>query len=52
MVVYDTSVWTEFGYIVQRYIGSTVVTAIPILAIIVGICLIPRIIDWVIGVFK
>ena len=51
-IVYDTSVWTEFGYTVQRYIGATVRVAVPILAIMIGIELIPRIINWVLGVFK
>lgn len=45
-VVYDPSVWTEFGYTVQRYIGSAATIGIKIFAVTFGIPLIARIIRY------
>lgn len=45
-VVYDPSVWTEFGYTVQRYIGSSATVGIKLFAILTGIGLVAKIIHW------
>lgn len=51
-VVYDTSVWTEFGYTVQRYIGAAFNVGIRIFAIIFGIDLVIHLINWLAGIFR
>lgn len=51
-VVYDTSIWTEFGYTVQRYIGNSTITGIKILMPIVGISLVAFLIKRILGVGK
>ena len=43
-IVYDPSVWTEFGYTVQRYIVSATTIGIRIFAILFGIGLVFKII--------
>lgn len=48
-VVYDTSVWTEFGYTVQRYMGNATVTGIKIYAPIVGLGLVAYLISRISG---
>ncbi len=45
-VVYNPSVWTEFGYTVQRYIGTSATLGIRIMAILFGIGLVVKIIHW------
>lgn len=51
-VCYDTSVWTEFGYTVQRYIGNSTIAGIKIYAIIFGISLVSYLIHYITGVGK
>jgi hypothetical protein len=51
-VCYDTSVWTEFGYTVQRYIGNTFMAGIKVYAIIFGIGLVSYLIHYLTGVGK
>lgn len=51
-VCYDTSVWTEFGYTVQRYIGNATFAGIKIYAIIFGISLVAVLIRSITGVGK
>jgi len=46
VVVYDPSVWSEFGFTVQRYIASSVNIGIRGFAVIVGIGLVANIIRW------
>jgi len=45
-VVYDPAVWTEFGFTVQRYIGSAATVGLRIFAWVFGIPLIFRVIRW------
>ena len=49
VIVYDPSVWTEFGFIVQRYIGSAATIGILAFAVVIGVGLVARIITWLIG---
>lgn len=51
-VCYDTSVWTEFGYTVQRYIGSATFAGIRIYAIIYGISIVAVLIHSITGMGK
>lgn len=51
-VVYDPSVWTEFGYTVQRYIGNATMTGIKIYAPIIGLGLIAFLISKITGTKK
>lgn len=51
-VCYDTSVWTEFGYAIQRYIGSATVAGIRIYIIIFGIGLVAYLFEVVSGINK
>jgi len=44
MVVYDPAIWTEFGFIVQRYIGSAVGVAVAIVAVIFGVGLLIKVV--------
>lgn len=48
-IVYDPKVWTEFGYTVQKYIGSSVTVGIKIFAIVFGISLVAKIIRSITG---
>lgn len=43
-VIYDPSVWTEFGYTVQRYIGSAASVGIRVFAVVFGISLVVKVI--------
>ena len=45
-VVYNPSVWTEFGYTVQRYIGSAATIGIRIFALVFGIPLVFKLIRY------
>ena len=44
LVIYDPSIWTEFGYIVQSYMGSAINVALPMLALVVGLYLLVQLI--------
>ena len=46
VIVYDPSVWTEFGFTVQRYIGSAVNIGIRGFAVILGITLVASVVRW------
>ena len=50
VIVYDPSVWTEFGFTVQRYIGSAVNIGIRAFAVILGIYLVVMVIRWILRV--
>lgn len=51
-IVYDPSIWTEQGYILQRFIGNAAWTGIKLFAIVFGISLVPEIIYWFVGLWR
>ena len=50
VIIYDPSVWTEFGLIVQRYIASGIALGVIVFAILLGIYLLVQMIRYLIGV--